>query len=234
MMDNLECAICFEIFTEPTSLLCGHTFCINCLKDLITCPTCRTLITKPLSVNIILRNIVDKMEKTLKFPTEIYGGFRKIESTCFRADDIVCSNPVLKQLLIEHEIVNIRNTFSRLPLILTYISYIKNILIFDIKNYLPADGIQPHGGLMHYPTQITQQQSYVNNDVFIVIYYYEICDYYVQYSYKQKIYDRNSQHVSDEPHKQISINLRNAQSSKYGPKEIFGDIYKKRPTLTFL
>lgn len=33
--DYLTCVICFELFTEPKSLPCLHTFCEGCLKVLL-------------------------------------------------------------------------------------------------------------------------------------------------------------------------------------------------------
>ena len=52
----LECAICYENFTVPKMLQCGHTFCEKCLQELynasgqpgyLTCPTCRTTTSVP-------------------------------------------------------------------------------------------------------------------------------------------------------------------------------------------
>ncbi|XP_029557617.1 nuclear factor 7, brain [Salmo trutta] len=44
LTDNLRCSICTEVFTEPVSLNCQHTFCKSCiqqsLKALQQCPLC--------------------------------------------------------------------------------------------------------------------------------------------------------------------------------------------------
>ena len=39
---QLECAICMDIFDDPISLSCGHTFCRTCLCDMREkkCPLC--------------------------------------------------------------------------------------------------------------------------------------------------------------------------------------------------
>lgn len=41
-----ECVICQEIFIEPVTLPCGHSFCRPCIKKSLSvkplCPTCRT------------------------------------------------------------------------------------------------------------------------------------------------------------------------------------------------
>ena len=49
---QLTCAVCFDIYSNPKSLPCHHSFCLHCLEGLsvnpqgkkrfINCPTCRT------------------------------------------------------------------------------------------------------------------------------------------------------------------------------------------------
>lgn len=43
--NELECAICNELMHEPSSLLCGHSFCGGCLRAALAqqraCPLCR-------------------------------------------------------------------------------------------------------------------------------------------------------------------------------------------------
>ena len=43
--DHLLCAVCLDVFAEPVSLACGHTFCRHCLAASLElaalCPTCR-------------------------------------------------------------------------------------------------------------------------------------------------------------------------------------------------
>ncbi|KAG8548590.1 hypothetical protein GDO81_024876 [Engystomops pustulosus] len=48
--DDLKCCICWNMFTDPTTLTCGHTFCRICVQDLLfnqdpggvySCPHCR-------------------------------------------------------------------------------------------------------------------------------------------------------------------------------------------------
>ena len=47
LLEELECAICYEIMTQPTSLTCNHSFCSDCVSGLpnqsntIRCPVCR-------------------------------------------------------------------------------------------------------------------------------------------------------------------------------------------------
>lgn len=85
-MDNVvslvECPVCFDSYSEenaPTTLPCGHTFCIPCYNDMLlrqmksfVCPTCNTNPASPvlrkngsLPFNRPMKNIslVDANEK---------------------------------------------------------------------------------------------------------------------------------------------------------------------------
>lgn len=66
--DDLTCSICLGLFENPVSLICGHSFCANCLEatwnDRTTsmfCPHCRMLFSsKPeLKKNTVLSAVVD-------------------------------------------------------------------------------------------------------------------------------------------------------------------------------
>jgi hypothetical protein len=49
---KLECSVCYQVFTDPRMLPCGHTFCLKCLQDIekavasksnkLSCPQCRS------------------------------------------------------------------------------------------------------------------------------------------------------------------------------------------------
>ncbi len=45
---ELNCIICFEYFTDPVTLYCGHTFCKNCIVETVSrthkCPICSNII----------------------------------------------------------------------------------------------------------------------------------------------------------------------------------------------
>ena len=56
LSDMLECSICMEVFRDPRSLPCIHTFCLKCIAALVkdklpldtaTCPICRKEFTIP-------------------------------------------------------------------------------------------------------------------------------------------------------------------------------------------
>ena len=49
-LKDLTCTVCLDIFTDPKVLPCCHTFCLECLKEIlgkaatqenISCPQCR-------------------------------------------------------------------------------------------------------------------------------------------------------------------------------------------------
>uniref|UniRef100_A0A3B3UXS5 RING-type domain-containing protein n=1 Tax=Poecilia latipinna TaxID=48699 RepID=A0A3B3UXS5_9TELE len=51
---NLTCSICMDIFTDPVTTPCGHSFCRKCLELSISpyqvndmCPLCKKHLSKP-------------------------------------------------------------------------------------------------------------------------------------------------------------------------------------------
>lgn len=63
----LMCIICTEVFVDPVCLLCGHTFCKNCIRAWVksnkACPVCRTPSNlKSLSDNIIAKAVIAEIE----------------------------------------------------------------------------------------------------------------------------------------------------------------------------
>ncbi|XP_067298492.1 LON peptidase N-terminal domain and RING finger protein 2, partial [Pseudorasbora parva] len=68
-LDLFSCRLCKCLLTEPTSLMCGHTFCKRCLEDDLTkeCRSCclktnktRELNMDGLRVNVIVSGLIDK------------------------------------------------------------------------------------------------------------------------------------------------------------------------------
>ncbi|XP_072181966.1 uncharacterized protein [Diadema setosum] len=74
---NLKCPICLNLFNQPKSLICSHTFCKKCLqrisetqsdKDTINCPICRKGTPLPggdvekLQTNVPLSSLVEKVK----------------------------------------------------------------------------------------------------------------------------------------------------------------------------
>uniref|UniRef100_H3B503 Tripartite motif containing 35 n=1 Tax=Latimeria chalumnae TaxID=7897 RepID=H3B503_LATCH len=69
LTQDLTCSICYEIFTDPVTLQCGHNFCKKCVSeywkqtDTQSCSICRAPSTADLKINIILRSITDSLKK---------------------------------------------------------------------------------------------------------------------------------------------------------------------------
>lgn len=83
--EDLTCSVCYSLFSDPRVLPCSHTFCLNCLDNLLKvsnnsnnsiwrplrlplkCPNCRSVVELPLAglealpSNVSLRAIVEKV-----------------------------------------------------------------------------------------------------------------------------------------------------------------------------
>ncbi|KAK3530383.1 hypothetical protein QTP86_024419 [Hemibagrus guttatus] len=66
-LDLFSCRLCRCLLSEPTTLVCGHTFCKRCLEDAVVneCKSCRTSMNKSwctsgLRANVILSGLLDK------------------------------------------------------------------------------------------------------------------------------------------------------------------------------
>ncbi|XP_063791415.1 E3 ubiquitin-protein ligase TRIM58-like [Pseudophryne corroboree] len=75
LKDELNCSICLNIYTEPATLRCGHSFCLLCIRSVLeaqegtgvyTCPECRAEYQKrpTLRRNMKLCNIVEHFRST--------------------------------------------------------------------------------------------------------------------------------------------------------------------------
>lgn len=111
--DYLTCVICYELFIEPKSLPCLHTFCEGCLdilldkssnKTELTCPTCRQTFPLPsksassLKTNFIFKDIIIRLSPSGKLSSTRLCSFcilhsKEVEAThkCMTCLDLLCS-----------------------------------------------------------------------------------------------------------------------------------------------
>ncbi|XP_077597853.1 E3 ubiquitin-protein ligase TRIM21 [Stigmatopora nigra] len=66
--DQFQCSICLDIFTNPSSTPCGHSFCVSCINQywdgakICQCPLCKKTFQKrpDLQINRTLREITEQ------------------------------------------------------------------------------------------------------------------------------------------------------------------------------
>ncbi|XP_042200829.1 nuclear factor 7, brain-like [Callorhinchus milii] len=77
--EDLNCPLCLEIFTDPVTLDCGHSFCRSCIactqswekKERNACPECRTVFSKrTMRCNWVLARMVQKVRQLNLAPKE--------------------------------------------------------------------------------------------------------------------------------------------------------------------
>ena len=66
----MECFVCFDAYKDPRILGCGHSFCWDCVKELVrtsnlVCPICRLLIDVGDRLNAKKNYQLSKMAETL-------------------------------------------------------------------------------------------------------------------------------------------------------------------------
>ena len=74
---DLECSVCSEVFTDPVTLACGHTFCRSCALRWFTnsakrCPVARcpaSANTQPqaLPTQYVLKGVLDALRVHCRF-----------------------------------------------------------------------------------------------------------------------------------------------------------------------
>nr|XP_020504468.1 E3 ubiquitin-protein ligase TRIM39-like [Labrus bergylta] len=79
MEKHVTCTICMDVFVDPVTTACGHSFCKKCLShnfnynDLV-CPLCKRYLSQKPDVNIVLRSIVEEMKKPIPEKKDVYTG----------------------------------------------------------------------------------------------------------------------------------------------------------------
>ncbi|KAM4633118.1 E3 ubiquitin-protein ligase TRIM39-like [Polymixia lowei] len=75
--EQFQCSICLDVFTEPVSIQCGHTFCKTCIteywdeSDLCQCPLCKkTFSERPdLGINVVILEMAAQFSKSIQIRT---------------------------------------------------------------------------------------------------------------------------------------------------------------------
>ncbi|XP_061588961.1 tripartite motif-containing protein 16-like [Cololabis saira] len=72
--ETFSCSMCLEVLKDPVTIPCGHSYCMNCIKNywdegekkIPSCPLCRETFTqRPVLVkNTMLAALVEEMKKT--------------------------------------------------------------------------------------------------------------------------------------------------------------------------
>ncbi|CAK6957728.1 tripartite motif-containing protein 16-like protein [Scomber scombrus] len=73
--DQFCCSVCLEVLTDPVTIPCGHSYCLDCIEDYwnrpkqkgqYSCPQCRQVFNpRPLlSRNTVLGEVVEKFQQT--------------------------------------------------------------------------------------------------------------------------------------------------------------------------
>ena len=99
----VECALCLENLKDPRNLICGHTYCLACLEQLVrhnsttnsTCPTCRKPWEIPLNdvKNLPKNYIVNKLLEHIKKPVKCKTHLDKVVCAfciCKTCEKLIC------------------------------------------------------------------------------------------------------------------------------------------------
>ncbi|KAM6949289.1 nuclear factor 7, brain-like [Aplochiton taeniatus] len=120
--DPFQCSICLDVFKDPVTIPCGHTYCRSCIKthwdgkDVTRCPLCQeTFNMRPeLKVNIGLREALKSYMKLKKVRDEMK---EEIQERLRNLSDIRVSAELTK-----------RNTLSERSDSLQFIHDVRSVL----------------------------------------------------------------------------------------------------------
>ncbi|XP_062603924.1 E3 ubiquitin-protein ligase TRIM56-like [Saccostrea cucullata] len=133
----LTCSICFEVYTDPKTLPCLHSFCKGCIdnftkkeqnKKKYPCPVCRETFklsynnAENLKTNFCLKNLIELVSssKEVKKPCSfcsIKGEIVEASSQCLTCKDFLCNECAEHRhrsstLTLNHRIVLLSEVFS--------------------------------------------------------------------------------------------------------------------------
>uniref|UniRef100_A0A096MI48 Tripartite motif-containing protein 7-like n=1 Tax=Poecilia formosa TaxID=48698 RepID=A0A096MI48_POEFO len=86
--EQFTCSICLDVFTNPSSIPCGHTFCMACItrywdgSQVCQCPLCKKTFQKrpDIQINRTLREITDQFKSITKNEAAKTSGQRRCSS----------------------------------------------------------------------------------------------------------------------------------------------------------
>nr|XP_032836316.1 E3 ubiquitin/ISG15 ligase TRIM25-like [Petromyzon marinus] len=125
---ELRCSICLDTFVCPSTLSCGHSFCLQCLEaawetaSSFSCPQCRaTFPVRPqLRRNVTLANLAEQLRVGVGMAAAIVcdncrDGQTPAVKTCVRCETSYCAthlkphleNPRLREHLLVAPIANL-------------------------------------------------------------------------------------------------------------------------------
>ncbi|KAG8445229.1 hypothetical protein GDO86_010129 [Hymenochirus boettgeri] len=134
--DELTCSVCYNIFNDPRILPCSHTFCRNCLENVVNssrhyswrtslaqikCPSCRSTADLPLSgilslpINFALKSIVEKYktENHCKVTTCPEHNRQPLNVFCLKDRKLICGQCLTIGHHQGHAIDDLENAFVR-------------------------------------------------------------------------------------------------------------------------
>ncbi|XP_078470939.1 E3 ubiquitin/ISG15 ligase TRIM25-like isoform X2 [Lampetra planeri] len=119
---ELSCPICLRTFDCPSTLSCGHSFCLRCLDGAwetassFSCPQCRAAFPErpQLKRNVALANLVEQLRVGEKMAAVVFcdtcgDGDTRAVKTCLRCETSFCGSHLTPHLnnprLIDHVLV---------------------------------------------------------------------------------------------------------------------------------
>ncbi|CAN0198572.1 unnamed protein product [Lampetra planeri] len=131
---ELRCSICLDTFVCPSTLSCGHSFCLRCLEaawetaSSLSCPQCQaTFPLRPqLRRNVVLANLAEQLRVGVRMVDAVVcdycsDGKTPAVKTCLRCEMSYCAtharphleNPKLREHLLVAPIANLEERRCR-------------------------------------------------------------------------------------------------------------------------